>query len=150
MIRFTPEASLAPSNFTYVYFTGGLLDLQGSPVAAGSFWFQTSGAGDSTIPTVSAVAPAAGTSGVGINGSVHITFSEAINPISISPTTVSLSAGGALGATYALSSGNTLLTLTPERPLPAGTLVTITLNGRGSVTKRRPGHSLDVHDRQRA
>ncbi len=136
VVRFTlaQGVSFAPNNYNYVYYLSGLLDLQGSAVVGSNFYFYTGDTGDTTSPSVSAIAPAAGTTGVGVNGSIRITFSEAINAATISPDTVTISAGAALGTTFAIGSGNTLLTVTPQRPLPPGTLITVTVNGVQDVS----------------
>ncbi len=118
VVRFAPDASFAPDNYNYVYYTSGLLDLQGSAVPGSNFYFYTGATGDATNPSISSVAPAAGTTGVGVNGSIRIKFSEAINPVTVSTDTVTVSAGAALGTTFVLGSANSLLTVSPQRPLP--------------------------------
>ena len=98
VVRFTPSAPFpptpSPNNYFYVFYTNGLLDLQGAAVAGSSFYFYTSGSGDTTSPAVSAIVPSAGSTGVGVNGSIRVVFSEAVNPVSLTSDTVSVSAGG--------------------------------------------------------
>ena len=67
-----------------MYFTSGLLDLQGAAVAGSNYYFYmgSGSVSDTTSPSVSAIVPTAGATGVGVNGSIRVTFSEAVNPIS--------------------------------------------------------------------
>ena len=134
IVRFTPSAPLpptpSPNNYFYVFYTNGLLDVQGAAVAGGNFYFYTSGSGDTTSPAVSAIVPSAGSTGVGVNGSIRVVFSEAVNAVSLTSDTVSVSAGGTmLGTTMTIGTGNTSLTIEPQRPLPAGASITVTVNG---------------------
>ena len=124
---------LSASNaYNYVYYTNGLLDLQGAAVAGGAFYFYMGSDSDTTSPSVTAIVPTAGASGVGVNGSIRLTFSEAVNPISVTSGTVTISAGGTpLGTTMTMATNNLSLTVSPQRPLPAGTLITVTVNGVG-------------------
>jgi len=145
VVRFTPDSPFPPTNppnnYNYVYFTGGLLDLQGAAVAGSNFYFYTSGTADTTSPSVNAIVPSAGTTGVGVNGSIRVTFSEAVNAVSITPDTVTISAGGTpLGTTMTIGTGNTSLTVVPQRPLPPGTLITVTVNG----VEDPSGHAVPV------
>lgn len=133
VVRFESDADFAPDNYNYVTYTNGLRDLQGTAATTSSFYFYTGAASDSTNPSVSSIAPPAGAIGVGVNASIRITFNEAINPLSISSSTVQVSAGVALGTTFVLA-GNTLLTVTPQRPLPPGTVITITIDGVEDVS----------------
>ena len=131
VIRFTPAAPLSASNaYNYVYYTNGLLDLQGAAVAGSDFYFYMGSGSDTTSPSVTAIVPTAGASGVGVNGSIRLAFSEAVNPISVTSGTVTISAGGTpLGTTMTMATNNLSLTVSPQRPLPAGTLITVTVNG---------------------
>ena len=135
-----------------MFYTNGLLDLQGAAVAGSNFYFYTSGSGDTTSPAVSAIVPSAGSTGVGVNGSIRVTFSEAINPVSLTSDTVSVSAGGTpLGTTMTIGTGNTSLTIVPQRPLPAGTSITVTVNGVQDPSGNAvPLDDVVVYDRQRA
>ncbi|MFY9586536.1 MAG: Ig-like domain-containing protein, partial [Actinomycetota bacterium] len=141
VIRFTPAAPFAVSNYNYVFYTSQLLDLQGNAVAGSNFYFYTGATGDSTNPSVSAIVPGGGATGVGVNSSIRVAFSEGINPTSITPETVTVSAGGTpLGTTMSLGSGNQTITVTPQRPLPAGTLITVSVNGVDDPS----GHAVPV------
>ena len=133
VIRFTPTTPLSASNpYNYVYYTTGLLDLQGAAVAGSAFYFYMGSGSDTTSPSVTAIVPTAGASGVGVNGSIRLAFSEAVNPISVTSGTVTISAGGTpLGTTMTMATNNLSLTVSPQRPLPAGTLITVTVNGVG-------------------
>ena len=134
VIRFTPTSTLAANQFYYyVYLTNGLCDLQGVPFAGNgnlyNFYFNT-GASTDLVAPAAAIVPPNGSTGVGVNGLAHVTFSEPIDPLSANATTVIMSSpAGTIPTTLALSSGNTLLVVTPAVPLPPQANVTISLNG---------------------
>ena len=130
VVRFTPSAPLADNNYNYVYYTNQLLDLQGAAVVGSNFYFYTNGTADSTNPAVTAIVPSNATTGVGVNSAIRVTFSEAINTTSVRPETITVSVGGTpIGTTIALASGNLSAIITPQRPLPVGTSVTVTVIG---------------------
>ena len=149
-VRFAPAAPLAANSYSYIFYSN-LLDLQGTSIAGSNFYFYTGAGADATTPSVAFISPAAGVTGVGVNGSVRITFSEAISPTTIWTDTVVLSSGSALAATFTMAAGNRTITVTPQLPLPPAALVTVTING----VEDAAGHAVPVthvvvHHRQRA
>src|SRR4029077_13108741 len=100
-------------------------------------YFTTGTATDTTAPTVVAVSPLNGTSNVGVNAFVLVKFSKAIDPVSVTGSTVQISGGGQTVVPvtitfgrYAVPSPNfDYVVVTPQAPLPANTLMTITING---------------------
>ena len=136
VVRFTPTSPLPQnaSNYFYVHYTSGLLDLQGAAVVDSAFFFYTNGSGDTTDPSILGIAPTDGATDVGVNSTIRIGFSGAINPVSITPETVTVSANGTpMETTVSITSNTsvTSVTLTPQRPLPTNTLITVTLVGVG-------------------
>jgi hypothetical protein len=86
---------------------------------------------DTTPPTVLSTNPASGALGVGASSNVVATFSEAMNPSSVTASTFTLvqtSNGAPVPATVTLSSGNTVATLNPNADLVAGTAYTATIS----------------------
>ena len=138
-IRFTPAAALASGSYAYIYYSN-LVDLQGMAFSGSSFYFYTGTSVDATAPSVTFITPATGTSGIGVNGSVRITFSEPINLTTVSADTVVLSSGTPLATTLTIASGNRMLTVTPQLPLPPSALITVTINGVEDVA----GHAAAV------
>ncbi|MFZ1730938.1 MAG: Ig-like domain-containing protein [Bacteroidota bacterium] len=93
---FNPIGYLAYHTEYTATITTGATDLAGNPLAADYIWvFKTGAAPDTIPPTVTSTVPlhsAAAT--VPINQILSATFSEAMNPLTISTTTFLLSEGG--------------------------------------------------------
>ncbi len=88
----------------------------------------TTGAGtpDTTPPTLTLVTPANGATNVGINVPVVLTFSEALDPSTVSGNTFAIIVnGGEVGMNIYRSSDGTVVTLDPYNPLPFGAVVTV-------------------------
>ncbi len=91
---FTPNALLAPSAQYTATITTGAANPAGNPLAANVVWTFTTG----TIPTVTATNPANGAMAVPINQKITATFSEAMNPSTITAAgtfTLAVAGGGA-------------------------------------------------------
>jgi len=84
------------------------------------------GGGDATPPTVTAVSPVNGASGVAATTQVKVTFSEPIYPVSVDVTTFTLSAGG-VQVPAAVTTSSTSALLAPATELDPGTLYTATV-----------------------
>jgi hypothetical protein len=120
---FTPSSPLAYGTSYLVRITTGVQDLAGNHLASEHTWtFTTAPQPDLTPPTVTAVTPLAGTTGVAIATTVTATFSEAVAPASVSTTTFLLTGGGAVAGTVTLN--GTTATFTPSAPLAYSTTYT--------------------------
>lgn len=85
---FTPSSTLAASTTYQATITTGAKDLAGNAIASNFTWTFTTGATtDTTAPTISSRNPEDGTTGVCINHSVNATFSEAMDPTTITTLT---------------------------------------------------------------
>ncbi len=74
---------------------------------------------DESFPTVVSVTPANGSSGEPVTRTIAIVFSEAVNPATISASTVEVSAGGALlSGNRVLNGTGSQLTFTPSTVYP--------------------------------
>ena len=125
VVRFVPAANFPPNEYSYFYYN--VRDLQGNSLSTNHYFYTGDGA-DTTAPSAAFVTPASGVTGVGVNAMVRVTFSEPINQSTIAGS-VTLSAGSPIAATFAISSANDVITITPQLPLPVGTLVTVSING---------------------
>jgi len=124
---FTPTAALAASTLFTATITTGAQDLAGNALAGNYVWTFTTGvAPNTTKPTVISTIPLNLATGVPINQAISATFSEAMNPLTISTTTFTLTGPGATAVaglvTYA-GVGNTA-TFTPTSALAPSTLFT--------------------------
>src|SRR5919107_6404414 len=80
---------------------------------------------DTTAPTVVSTSPASGATGVGASANVVATFSEAMNPSSVTSSFVLQTSGGTpVQATVSMGSGNTVATLNPTGDLTPGATYT--------------------------
>ena len=128
---FTPTAALTASTTYTVTIKTGAQDLAGNALASNYTWtFTTGAAPDTTKPTVISTVPSpTGVTGVPANQAVSATFSKAMNPLTISGTTFTLTGPGTTVVaglvTYA-GVGNTA-TFTPTAALTTSTLYTATI-----------------------
>jgi hypothetical protein len=91
--------------------------------------FTTGVSADTTPPTVSATSPQPGATNTAINALVTASFSEALNPTSITPASFTLACPGAptIGGTVGYVAAGNVATFAPTAPLQAGALCTATL-----------------------
>src|SRR6185503_5031720 len=94
---FTPAGNLSPLTPYTATITSGAMDLAGNALPTDFVWSFTTGATpDTTAPTLSATdptVPADAATGVAINQIITATFSEAMDPSTISTTTFTLKQG---------------------------------------------------------
>jgi hypothetical protein len=91
---FTPLANLAPNTVYTATITTGAKDLAGNAMASNYVWSWTTGdAPDTTAPTVVSTVPANSATGVAINSAMSATFSEAMDPLTITTVTFTLKQG---------------------------------------------------------
>jgi hypothetical protein len=125
---FTPAGALAPNTAYTATITTGAMDTAGNGIESAYVWnFTTGSAPDTTAPTLVSRDPTSGATGVPLNTTIEGTFSEAMDPSTITTTTFGLRQGttpveGAV--TYA---GTTAL-FTPAGPLAATTVYTVTVS----------------------
>ncbi|HEX5031434.1 MAG TPA: Ig-like domain-containing protein [Candidatus Eisenbacteria bacterium] len=120
---FTPSSSLAYGTTYTARITTAVQDLAGNHLASEQIWsFTTPPPPDVTPPTVTAVTPLAGATGVAVATTVTATFSEALASASVSPTTFLVTGVGPVGGTVALN--GTTATFTPSSPLAYSTTYT--------------------------
>jgi hypothetical protein len=99
--------------------------------ASANYWvdvvFATQVAPDTTPPTVVSTSPAAGASGVAVGVAPRATFSEAVQPASVSFTLTGPS--GAVAGAVSYDSANNASVFTPSSPLAGSTSYTATVSG---------------------
>jgi methionine-rich copper-binding protein CopC len=145
---FTPAASW-PGNSQVVVWVhgGGVRDLAGNATGGAVTSFTTAATPDTTPPTVVSVTPMDGASGIGTSGQIVITFSESVNPNTLTAccvtgfySNVSLFANGTrLNFSPSISGDNRTLTLR-DFTLPSANSVSVVvtrgvtdLSGNGLV-----------------
>jgi len=124
VVTFTPASPL-PGNTLIFVEVNGVTDLSGN----GNNFFEstfTTGAGtDTTAPTVVMVTPGNGTTGIGLNATVVLTFSKSLNRNTVNGNTVGLLVNGSkLGIGISVSADNRVVALNTGT-LPASSTVTV-------------------------
>jgi hypothetical protein len=122
---FTPMAPLAASTLYTATITTGAQNPAGTALAANFVWVFTTG----TIPTVISTNPANGAMNVFLNQKITATFSEAMNPATITAAgTFTLANGGvAVAGTVTYVAASNTLTFAPTANLLPTTLYTATI-----------------------
>jgi hypothetical protein len=122
---FTPLSPLAAGTTYTATVTTGAADLAGNALVSGFAWTFTTGAAlDTTAPTVALTAPADAATGVAINKTVAVTFSEAMDPLTI--TIANFTVAGVTG-TVTYNAISNIATFTPLSNLAASTTYTATI-----------------------
>lgn len=128
---FTPASNLAPMTpYTATLLTGSQ-DLAGNGLLNNFTWTFTTGSGvDATRPIVVATVPAASAIAVGVNQSVNVTFSEAMDPLSITTGTMTLlgPGGTTVFGTASYDVASRIATFNPTSPLAANSGFTATVS----------------------
>ena len=111
--------------------------MAGNALAGDVSWSFTTTAGDITAPTVTAMTPANGASDVAIGTVVTATFSEALDPATVTGQTFELRDGTntVVAASVSYAAATQTATLTPSAPL--ATLSTYTATLKGGATDPR-------------
>jgi hypothetical protein len=124
---FTPATDLAASAVHTATITTGAKDLAGNAVATDYVWSFTTGAAPDVIkPVVTMISPADLATGVATNKTIAATFSEAMNPLTISTATFTLQQGATAVSGTVLYNGVTAV-FTPTGNLVANTIYTATI-----------------------
>jgi Ice-binding-like/Bacterial Ig-like domain len=122
----TPSSPLAINTVYTATITTGVRDTFGNALATDFVWsFRTAVNGCNPPPTVVSVTPLNGATGVCSLAVVTATFNEAMNTLSISAATFTVTPGVTGTITHDVS--NAIFTFTPSSALAIGTVYTATL-----------------------
>jgi MYXO-CTERM domain-containing protein len=126
---FTPSAPLQDNTVYTATLTTAITDISGNPLAADYVWtFTTSAVADTTAPAVSSTIPDNNATGVAVGSVVTATFSEPINPATVTTASFLLQAGvDNVTGTVSRNPAGTIATFTPSAPLQDNTVYTATL-----------------------
>ena len=99
---------------------------------------------DTSPPTITGQTPANGATGIPTSTTVTATFSEALNPTTVTTSTVTLKGPGTTPVSAAVGYNTSAFTatLTPTSPLAPGTLYTATIGGGASGVTDVAGNAL--------
>jgi hypothetical protein len=136
---FTPAQSLAANTLYTATFSTAALDLGGNALAAPYIWSFTTGAvAASTRPTVSSTLPAPGAVNVPTGNKITATFSESMDPLSVTTTSFTLK-NGTVAVPGVVSSLGANATFTPKSPLLPNTLYSASI---GTAASDLAGNTL--------
>jgi len=126
---FTPASTLALNTLYTATITTGAKDAFGNALARNFVWTFTTG--NTTCqpgpPTVVSVGPPNGSNGICPNTIVVATFSEAMNPSTISTTTFTLAGAASVAGQVTYDAPSHVATFTPTSNLALNTLYTATI-----------------------
>jgi hypothetical protein len=136
------------TSFTATISTAAI-DLAGNAMLAPKVWsFTTAQALDTTAPTVTLVNPANDITGVCINKTVNVTFSESMAPSSLTSNTLTLASSSSLNTPVAAVITYDALTriasINPSANLTASTAYTATVLGGSQGAKDLAGNALQA------
>jgi O-glycosyl hydrolase len=125
---FTPSASLAYSTQYTASITTGAQDSTGTALAANYTWSFTTAAAP-VPPAVISVTPASAATAVPVSTTVTATFSQSLNPATVTSSTFTLTAAGgaAVTGTVTYAASTSIATFTPAASLAATTQYTATI-----------------------
>jgi hypothetical protein len=129
-LTFTPSANLAPSTLFTATITTGAQDLAGNALASNFVWTFTTGTTlNTTAPEIVSTVPANAAMDVALNQTVSATFTEAMNPLTITTATFQLTGPGgtAIAGTVSYDALDFIATFTPAALLITDSTYTATL-----------------------
>lgn len=124
-LTFTPTANLAANTEFTATITTGAQNLAGAPLAANYVWtFKTGTTVSTTAPELVSTNPANSAIDVPLNQTVSATFTEAMNPLTITTGTFELTGPGgvAVAGTVSYDAINFIATFTPRALLTASSI----------------------------
>jgi O-glycosyl hydrolase len=125
---FTPSSALAYSTQYTATITTGAQSTGGTALSANDSWsFTTATAPPPPAPTVTAVTPLSGATGVSITAALTATFSEAMNATTLTSATFTLAAQGGGAVSGTVTYANDIATFTPNASLSLNTTYTATI-----------------------
>jgi Ice-binding-like/Bacterial Ig-like domain len=128
---FTPVSNLPASTSCTATISTGVQDVAHNAMASAYTWSFTTGvAPDTTPPTVSSTSPLGNASGVAVNALISASFSEPMDPLTISTANFTLAcpSGNPIAGTVGYAVNGNVATFTPASSLPASTSCTATIN----------------------
>jgi len=133
VINIAPTTNLVANSQYQVYISPNNLVTNnvGVPVQAYAYNFTAGTAVDNAAPTISSVAPPDTSANIGTNAGVSVNFNKAINPVSVTGSSIQLSGGSVteVPSSISFSSDYTRTMIIPQAPLPSSTTMTIAISG---------------------
>src|SRR5271157_659536 len=133
VITIAPTSNLVSGSQYQVYvdYASNVTNTDGVAVQAYAYNFTAGTAVDTAAPTIVSQAPTNTSTNIGTNTLVSVNFNKAINPISVTGSTIQLSGGSVteVPSSIAFSPDYTRVSITPQAPLPVSTQLTVAISG---------------------
>jgi RHS repeat-associated protein len=125
VVQFTPTAPWQPNALVQVFLDSSALALGGTAISNYQSLFTTAAASSTIAPTVVNTSPPSGVNSVPTNAGIDFGFNEALDPATISPTTVLCYQNSAwIQGAVSLAGGGTVLHVVPRLLLQPNTSTT--------------------------
>lgn len=124
---FTPSANLSTSTVYKATITSGVKDLAGNALGSNYVWQFKTADPDITPPTVTSTSPANSASAVAIDGAITATFSEPVDPATITTAGVFTLMNGSTPVPGSVTYSGSTATFTPSASLATDTPYTATV-----------------------
>jgi YD repeat-containing protein len=131
VVNIATTANLVSGSVYQVYVSNAVTNTSGVPVQAYSFNFTAGTAVDNTAPTISSITPPDTSNNIGTNAGVSVNFNKAVNPVSVTGSSIQVSGGSVteVPSSISFSSDFTRTMITPQAPLPSSTQMAIAISG---------------------
>ena len=131
VINIAPTSNLVSGSTYKVAVTGNVTNIDGIAVQPFSYSFTAGTAVDSAAPTVVSVAPPNSSVNIGTNAPVSVNFNKAINPVSVTGSSIQVSGGSVteVPSSISFTPDFTRTTIIPQAPLPTSTQMAVAING---------------------
>ena len=131
VINIAPTSNLASGSQYQVKVSASVTNTKGVPVQAFASNFTAGTAVDNAAPTIVSEAPSNNATSVGTNALVSVNFNKAINPVSVTGSTIQLSGGSVteVPSSISFTPDYTRVTIVPQAPLPPSTVMTLAVTG---------------------
>ena len=134
VINIATTSNLAAGSTYKVSVNANVTNTSGIPVQAFTYNFTAGTVVDTVAPTIVSLAPPNSSTNIGTNAGVSLSFNKAINPVSVTGSSVQVSGGSITEAPSSISftPDFTRTTILPQAPLPSGTQMAVAINGVAS------------------
>ncbi len=131
VINIAPTANLLSGSEYQVCVNSTVTNIDGLAVQAYCLYFYAGTTTDTAVPTIVSQAPTNLATNIGTNTAVSVNFNKAINPVSVTGSTIKLSAGSTteVPSSISFSPDYTRVSVVPQAPLPPSTVMTVAISG---------------------
>ncbi|MGD0790986.1 MAG: Ig-like domain-containing protein [Terriglobales bacterium] len=131
VINIAPTSNLLSGSQYQVCVTSAVTNTNGLAVQSYCLYFTAGTATDTVAPTILTIAPPDTSTNIGTNAGVSVDFNKAINPVSVTGSTIKLSGGSVteVPSSISFTTDYKRTMITPQAPLPSSTSMAIAISG---------------------